>query len=169
MRNLGEVAERLRHSTAQVFSGDRRGGGSGVVWGEDGLILTNAHVARTPSVRVELWDGRQFDARVAARDPRRDLAAVRVQADALEVAMEAAMPGDSEALRPGELVLAVGNPMGFQGAVSTGVVHSIGRLPGMGSEPWIRADVRLAPGNSGGPLANAQGQVVGINTAIVNG
>ena len=65
--------------------------------------------------------------------------------------------------------MAIGNPLGFAGALSTGVVHSIGALPGMGRQQWIRADVRLAPGNSGGPLANAQGQVVGINTAIVNG
>jgi serine protease Do len=83
--------------------------------------------------------------------------------------LEPAAPGDSESLRPGELVIAIGNPLGFAGALSTGVVHSIGPLPGMGNQRWIRADVRLAPGNSGGPLANAEGRVVGINTAIVNG
>ena len=83
--------------------------------------------------------------------------------------LEAVTPGDSAALRAGEVVLAIGNPLGFAGALSTGVVHSVGALPGMGRQRWIRADVRLAPGNSGGPLANAQGRVVGINTAIVNG
>jgi serine protease Do len=83
--------------------------------------------------------------------------------------LEPATPGDSTALRPGELVIAIGNPLGFAGALSTGVVHSVGRLPGMGSQSWIRADVQLAPGNSGGPLANAEGRVIGINTAIVNG
>jgi len=165
MRGFGEIAERLRRSTAQVFVGERGGAGSGVVWSADGLILTNAHVARAPAASVELWDGRRFDAAVAARDPRRDLATLRIPAEGLE----AAMPGDSDSLRAGELVMAIGSPLGFAGALSTGVVHSIGPLAGMGPQRWIRADVRLAPGNSGGPLANAQGRVVGINTAIVNG
>jgi serine protease Do len=165
MHGFGEIAERLRRSTVQVFSKGSRGGGSGVVWKPDGLILTNAHVARTPETEVELWDGRRFDARVAARDPRRDLAALRIAVAGLE----AAEPGDSDALRPGELVIAIGNPLGFAGALSTGAVHSVGALPGMGRQSWIRAGVRLAPGNSGGPLANAQGRVIGINTAIVNG
>jgi serine protease Do len=164
MRGFGEIAERLRRSTAQVFV-ERRGVGSGVVWSADGLIVTNAHVAHAPAARVELWDGRRFDARIVARDPRRDLAALRIPAHGLE----AATPGDSDSLRPGELVMAVGNPLGFVGALSTGVVHSIGAIPGMSRQRWVRADLRLAPGNSGGPLANAQGRVVGINTAVVNG
>ena len=100
-----------------------------------------------------------------ARDPRRDLAALRIAAQGLE----AAAPGDSAALRPGELVLAIGSPLGFAGALSTGVVHSIGALPGMGRQRWILAAVRLAPGNSGGPLADAGAGWSGINTAIVNG
>jgi serine protease Do len=136
-----------------------------VVWNSDGLIVTNAHVARAPSARVELWDGRSFDAPVVARDLRRDLATLRIPAGDLAPATA----GDSAALRSGELVMAVGNPLGFAGALSTGVVHSVGTIPEMGRQRWIVADVRLAPGNSGGPLANAQGQVVGINTAIVNG
>ena len=114
-----------------------------------------------------LWDGRRLPARVTSRDPRRDLAVLRIAA---RPALPAATPGDSSALRPGELVIAVGSPLGFAGALSTGVVHSVGSAsrhgPGSaGSAP----DVRLAPGNSGGPLADAQGRVVGINTAIVNG
>ncbi len=165
MRGFPEMAERLRRSTVQVFSDARRGGGSGVAWSADGLIVTNAHVARGSEAQVELWDGRRFAGRVAARDPRRDLAALRIPAAGLE----AATPGDSSALRPGELVMAIGSPLGFAGALSTGVVHSTGALPGMGRQSWIRAAVRLAPGNSGGPLANARGCVVGINTAIVNG
>ena len=165
MRGFGEIAERLRRSTVQVFAGGWRGVGSGVVWSADGLIVTNAHVARASQAQVELWDGRRFEARVTARDPRRDLAALRVAATGLE----AATPGDSSLLRPGELVIAIGSPLGFAGALSTGVVHSVGALPGMGRQRWIRADVQLAPGNSGGPLANARGDVVGINTAIVNG
>jgi serine protease Do len=114
---------------------------------------------------VELWDGRRFEARVTVHDPRRDLAALRIEANGLP----AVAAGDSRALRVGELAIAVGNPMGFAGAVSTGVIHSMGALPGMGTQDWVRATARLAPGNSGGPLANAQGQVIGINTAIVNG
>lgn len=164
MRGLGEVAERLRRVTAQVLAGQRVGG-SGVVWNASGLVVTNAHVARSASATVELWDGRRFDAKVSARDARRDLAALRIAAEGLEHATT----GDSSLLRAGELVIAVGHPLGFTGAVSTGVVHSIGALPEMGGQRWICADVRLAPGNSGGPLANARGEVVGINTAIVNG
>jgi len=165
MRGFGEIAERLRRSTVQVFSDPRRGGGSGVVWTSNGVVVTNAHVARASQAQVELWDGRRFEARVTARDARRDLAALRITANGLE----AATPGDSDALRPGELVIAIGSPLGFAGALSTGVVHSLGSLPGMGRQSWVRADVRLAPGNSGGPLADARGRVVGINTAIVNG
>jgi serine protease Do len=102
---------------------------------------------------------------VASRDPRRDLAALRIDAADLECAAA----GDSSALRPGELVIAVGNPLGFAGAVSTGVVHSIGTAAGMGRQTWIFANVRLAPGNSGGPLADAHGRIVGINAAVING
>jgi serine protease Do len=165
MRGFGEVAERLRRRTVQVSSPPRRGSGSGVVWSSDGLVLTNAHVARATEAEVELWDGRRFAGRVTSRDPRRDLATVKIDAGGLE----SAEAGDSGAVRPGELVMAIGNPLGFAGALSTGVVHSVGPLPGMGRQSWIRANVRLAPGNSGGPLANAQGAVIGINTAIVHG
>jgi serine protease Do len=159
MRGFGEIAEKLRRSTVQIYPHGRgHGGGSGVVWSADGLILTNAHVARTPTAEVQLWDGRRFSARVEVRDPRRDLATLRLEAASLEPAT----PGDSTGLRPGELVIAIGSPLGFAGALSTGVVHSVGKQ-------FIYADVRLAPGNSGGPLADAQGRVVGINTAIVGG
>lgn len=167
MLGFGEIAERLRRSTVHVSSGNGRdrGGASGVIWLAEGLIVTNAHVARSTHPRVELWDGRDFEARVSAYDARRDLAALRIAADGLAPAVA----GDSSALRPGELAIAVGNPLGFAGAVSTGVIHSIGPLQGMGAQDWVRATARLAPGNSGGPLANAHGKVIGINTAIVNG
>src|SRR5580700_2886588 len=163
MRAFGEIAERLRRSTVQVFP-DQRGGGSGVIWTSDGAIMTNAHVARKDAAEVQLWDGRRFPARVTSRDVRRDLAVLRVDAGSLNAAsgLNAAAVGDSSALRPGELVMAIGSPLGFAGALSTGVAHSAGG-------GWIYADVRLAPGNSGGPLANARGEVIGINTAIVNG
>ena len=165
MRTFGEVAERLRRSTVQVFSDRRRSGGSGVIWSADGVIVTNAHVTRSARNEVELWDGRRLEARVDAYDARRDLALLRVTAAGLP----AAMAGDSSALRPGELAIAIGSPLGFSGALATGVIHSVGPVQGMGRRNWVRATVRLAPGNSGGPLANAGGQVVGINTAIAHG
>lgn len=167
MRGFGEIAERLRRSTVQVMVQQGRGGsGSGIVWNSSGVILTNSHVARGNKLTIELWDGRHFPAAVTSRDSRRDLALLRIEGATGLAPIE---PGNSDAVHAGELVIAIGNPLGFAGAMSTGVVHSTGSLPGMGRQSWIRADVRLAPGNSGGPLANAQGQAVGINTAIVNG
>lgn len=176
MLGFGEIAERLRRSTVQVFSGRRgrreRGGGSGpagsgsgIVWRGDGAVLTNAHVARDETPEVELWNGERFEARIVSRDLRRDLALLKIPAGNLEPAPA----GDSSALRPGEFVLAIGSPLGFAGAVSRGVVHSTGAIQGMGRHTWIRAGVQLAPGNSGGPLANARGEVIGINTAIYHG
>jgi serine protease Do len=150
---FGEVAERLRRSTVHVGRS-----GSGVIWDGAGLIITNAHVARAPKLRVDLWDGRTFEGEVVARDPRRDLASLRIAVSGLP----AAASGDSSTLRVGELVMAVGNPLGFVGALTTGVVHALTRR-------WVHADVRLAPGNSGGPLADARGRVIGINTMIAGG
>ena len=154
---FGEVTERLRRSTVQLRSG-AQGSGSGVIWTAQGTIVTNAHVLRGGALQVELWDGRKVPARVLQQDRRRDLATLRIEGADLP----AAIHGDSAALRPGELVIAVGNPLGFTGAVSTGVVHRV-------SHGWVVTDVRLAPGNSGGPLANARGEVVGINAMISGG
>jgi serine protease Do len=161
MAGLGEISERVRRSTVLVQPGSG-GSGSGVVWTGDGLIVTNAHVARGSWTKVGLWDGRQFRAEITARDPRRDLAALRISASDLS----AADPADSSQVRPGELVLAVGNPMGFFGALTMGVVQAVGPIRGLGTRNWVQADVRLAPGNSGGPLADACGRVIGINTMV---
>lgn len=158
---FGEVAEQLRRSTVLIQAGGR-GTGSGVIWSSDGVIVTNAHVIRGPRVNVQLWDRREFGAAVQSRDPRRDLAQLRIEATALPAASAA----DSSAVRPGELAIAIGNPMGFVGALATGVIHAVGPLRGLGTQPWVQADVRLAPGNSGGPLANASGSIVGINTMV---
>jgi serine protease Do len=158
---FGEIAEKLRRSTVLIHAGGR-GSGSGVIWFSDGTIVTNAHVARGSNTQVQLWDGREFDATVAARDPRHDLAALRIGANSLP----AAYPADSSQLRPGELAIAIGNPMGFVGALTTGVIHAIGPLRGLGPQTWVQASVRLAPGNSGGPLADAHGHVIGINTMV---
>lgn len=164
--DFGEVAERLRRSTVQVSNRrSSRAAGSGVIWTADGLITTNAHVASSDRAQVELWDGRKFEAEVTARDTRRDVASLRISARDLPAASAA----DSAALKPGELVLAVGNPLGFIGALTTGVVHAVGPLRGIGHQPWVQAAVRLAPGNSGGPLANARGHVIGLNTMIAAG
>ena len=161
LAGFGEVAERLRRSTV-VISANGHGAGSGVVWSENGLLITNAHVARGASARVTLWDGRAFDAQIASRDQRRDLAALRIDASGLPAATRA----NSSQVRPGELAIAVGNPLGFVGALTTGIVHGVGPLRGFGARHWIQANVRLAPGNSGGPLADARGHVIGINTMV---
>lgn len=158
---FGEIAEKLRRSTVLVHAGGR-GSGSGVIWTTDGLLITNAHVARRSNTRVELWDGRWFVATLTARYPRRDLAALRIAASGLPAASAA----DSSLTRPGEIAIAIGNPMGFVGALTTGVIHGIGPVPGLGPESWVQAAVRLAPGNSGGPLADARGSVIGINTMV---
>jgi serine protease Do len=158
---FGEIAEKLRRSTVVIHPGGR-GSGSGVIWTSDGTIITNAHVARGTQISLQLWDGREFDATVASRDPHRDLAALRIDATNLPSAVVA----DSSQVRPGELAIAIGNPLGFVGALTTGVVHGVGPLRGLGSQSWVQADVRLAPGNSGGPLADARGRVIGINTMI---
>ncbi len=164
---FGELAEGLRRSTVQVITAGRgdRGSGSGVIWNADGMIVTNAHVAREGQAQVELWDGRRFNADVAVTDVRRDLASLRINARGLP----AAVAGDSSSLRAGELVIAVGNPLGFVGALTTGVVHGLGPLRGVSSQTWVQASIRLAPGNSGGPLADARGRVIGINTMVVSG
>src|SRR6266852_2184334 len=161
IHGFGEIAEQLRRSTVLVHAG-ARGNGSGVIWSADGAIITNAHVARASQMRIQLWDGREFDAALVSRDTRRDLAALRVSAANLPAAAAA----DSSRVRPGELAIAIGNPLGFVGALTTGVIHAVGLLRRFGSEPWVQADVRLAPGNSGGPLADARGRVIGINTMV---
>ena len=155
------MAAELARVTVEVRSHGRGAGGAavgaGVIWHPDGLILTNAHVAHR-DVTVVLADGRARSARLVARDPQRDLAALVVDATGLP----AAEIGDSGALRVGELVLAVGNPLGLVRALSAGLVHAVGPRA-------IHADLRLAPGNSGGPLADARGRVVGLNAMIVGG
>jgi serine protease Do len=163
-RELEVVAERLRRSTVRVY-GRRRGGGAGVIWRSTGMIITNAHVVRGPSAAVKLSDGRPFEATVVARDPQRDLAVLLVEASDLS----SAPIRESGDLRVGELVFAVGNPLGVVGALTAGIIHALSRDEGMDGEGWLRADIRLAPGNSGGPLADAQGRVIGINSMVAGG
>jgi serine protease Do len=156
------VVERLRRATVVVRPGGRRGNGSGVLWGSDGVVVTNAHVAQGSTAEITLWDGQEFRAELMHRDLRRDLAALRIAAKDLSF-LEAR---DTSLVRPGEMAIAVGNPLGFVGALTTGVIHAVGPLPGLGKLQWVQADVRLAPGNSGGPLTDVQGRILGINTMV---
>jgi serine protease Do len=163
-RELAMIAERLRHLTVQI-QGRQPGGGSGVIWRSTGVIITNAHVARAPSATVTLADGRTFEATVSARDPQRDLAVLTLPASDLPLARI----GDSSALRVGELAFAVGHPMGIIGALTAGIIHALGPADEVYGQKWIQADIHLAPGNSGGPLADAQGRIIGINSMVAGG
>ncbi len=162
----GRVVEALRRSTVQVTSGSdhAQGNGSGVVLtGEK--VVTNAHVIHGRRLSVESWEGRTLPATLLKLDRRRDLAILSVP----DLNAPSASLGDSNRLRPGTPVVAVGNPLGFIGAVSSGVVHSVRAAGPMNGMTMIHADVRLAPGNSGGPLADFSGQIIGINTMIIAG
>jgi len=161
--SLATAAEHLRRITARVEM-QGRGIGSATIWRPDGWIVTNAHVAHRP-VSVVLDDGRRFGARVVRRSPDWDLAAIKIDADGLP----SARIGDSDVLAVGELVLAAGYPFGLSSAVTAGIVHAISRREASTPLRWIQADLRLAPGNSGGPVANARGEVIGINAMIAGG
>jgi S1-C subfamily serine protease len=162
------VAERLSPSVASLRA--RRGGGSAVAITPDGFLLTSAHVVqRSRRIRASFTDGRELTAEIVGTDPLSDLAVLRTSDDSLH----AATLGDAEKLRVGQLVVAIGNPHGFAGSVTAGVVSALGRsLPtrsGAASrfvDNVIQTDAALNPGNSGGALADGLGRVVGINTAV---
>ncbi len=146
------------------------GAGAGIIWHADGLILTNNHVLNQLPIRVTLADNREMEASVVVRAPEVDLAVLKIEAEDLP----AAKIGDSTAARVGEMVFAIGHPWGQRGAVTAGIISHLttaesGRKKKKRLIPVIRTDSRLAPGNSGGPLVNASGEVLGINTMIVGG
>ena len=160
------LAQLLRRSVVEVRSGET-GSGTGIVWGGAGLIVTNAHCApRGVELAVDSENaGKWRGARVIAYHPRHDLAllaAPSVTGPLLELR-------DADSLRAGELVFAHGHPLGVRDALAMGVVHAIARDERTNAPRWIVADVRLAPGNSGGPLVDAEGRLVGINSMVVNG
>jgi S1-C subfamily serine protease len=160
------VVERVAPSVINVRR--ERSGGSGVIVTPDGYALTNAHVvAGAREVGVAMHNGAELRADVVGADPATDLAAIRVQGSGLQAAELA----DSDALRVGQLVIAIGDPLGFHSTVTTGVVSAIGRSlranDGRMIENVIQTDAALNPGNSGGPLVDTHAKVVGINTAII--
>ena len=164
-RSVIAVNERLAPSVANLRS--PRGGGSGVVISHDGFIVTSAHVVEgAPDVTASFVDGREIEAHVVGSDPLSDLAVLRAHSDDLVPAEL----GDASQLRVGQLVVAIGNPHGFAGSVTAGVVSALGRsLPtraGRIVDNVIQTDAALNPGNSGGALADGHARVVGINTAV---
>jgi serine protease Do len=160
---MSALVEKVRRSLVQISNG-RGGAGAGTIWHADGLIITNAHVVRSDSVKVILPDERKLPAKLLAFDPERDLAALSIEATHLPT-IEL---GDSKTLRPGQLVLALGHPWGVAGAVSAGPVIHVGLPPELpqASREFVQAGLQLRPGHSGGPLVDVQGRLIGINTMI---
>jgi len=174
-RAVVTVVERVGPAVVSIVAGrgSRKGegavgAGSGVIFTPDGYVLTNSHVVHEAvDLGVDLTDGSALGAALVGSDPATDLAVIRVEGSGLPIAEL----GESASLRAGQLVVAIGNPFGFQSTVSAGVVSAIGRslrgATGRLIENVIQTDVALNPGNSGGPLVDTRARVVGINTAII--
>ncbi len=164
-----DSSQTLRNRYAQRGNRVVRGTGSGFIIKSDGLVLTNAHVVNgADTVTVTLKDGRDFTGRVLGRDELTDVAVVKIQASNLPIVNT----GNSEQLRPGEWAIAIGNPLGLDNTVTAGIISATGRSSSDVGVPdkrigFIQTDAAINPGNSGGPLLNQQGQVIGMNTAII--
>ena len=172
---LSDAAARLRASVVAIVDDSRRRGGhgAGMAWGAADLFVTSAHVVSKKKAIIVTPDGRAVDGTVVLRDTERDIAVVRApnaRVPAVTTRDPLAAP-----LRPGSFVFAVGHPLGVRNAVSIGVLQAVRTLPegyglnGKGSLAWVQADVRLAPGNSGGPIADVEGNVIGVCAMIVSG
>jgi S1-C subfamily serine protease len=174
-KSVTRVVEQVGPSVVRLDirrgDGKRAGSGSGVIVSPDGLVLTNSHVVQgARRAEVTTLDGRSFSGRVLGDDPDTDLALVRIDESAT---LPAARLGDSKTLKPGEIAIAIGNPLGFDASVTAGVISALGRSlrskNGRLIEDVIQTDAALNPGNSGGPLVSSKGEVIGVNTAIITG
>ena len=175
-QTVAGVADRVGPSVVRLdirrgAEGRRSGSGSGVIVSPDGLILTNSHVVQGGKrAEVTTLDGRTLNARVLGDDPHTDLALIRIDEN---TTLPHAVLGDSKNLRPGQIAVAIGNPLGFDATVTAGVISALGRsLTSSGGrliDDVIQTDAALNPGNSGGPLASSLGEVIGVNTAIIMG
>ena len=165
---LMSMFKQVQPSIVQVRT-EGRGGGTGVIWQQDGRIITNNHVvpADDLQVQISLFDSRTFNAQILQRDPQKDLALLKITGDNLQALTLA----DSTKLRVGEWVFAIGHPWGQRWALTAGIVSTTStvQLRDGSQMQYIKSDVGLAPGNSGGPLLNADGEVVGINAMISGG
>ena len=160
---IADLVATIKPSVVLIGQGSSHG--AGIIWRSDGIVITNRHVLRDDRVDVILDDGRKLTGIVAARHPERDLAIVKVAASDLP----AAPLGNSNTVRPGHLVVAVGHPPGLRSAATFGVVVAAGQaatLEGPRTGDWLQTDVTLRPGNSGGPLLDAHGGVIGVNTMV---
>ncbi len=173
--NVSSVLEQLNAAFAGVLDevcasvvqvrDESRGAGAGTIWHSDGLIVTNAHVAQHGPLKVALYDGRVLDAQLLARDEEHDLAALAVEASDLPTIQL----GSARKLHPGQWVMALGHPWGITNAATGGVLIGVGRqLPELPvvSQDWVIADLHLRPGNSGGPLVDEHGRLIGVNTLM---
>lgn len=159
--DLTATVQKVRRSLVQISNG-RGSQGAGTLWHKQGLVITNAHVIQDDAPQVTLADQRTFPAKVLAYDPQLDLAALSIQADDLPT-IEL---GDSNSLQAGQLVLALGHPWGIPGVVTSGIIIGGGTsLPGMEQE-WLAVNLRVRPGNSGGPLVDGHGRLLGMNTVM---